>query len=136
MCIVWQWMYYLHIKLAHLNNNIKVEADHDMGVREQKSNIAMPAIKDTGETFNYKNKDLKKNVEPVHKEKKSHDCLLCDYSSSYKKDIKKHTEAVHEGKKPYKCEICDYKSSKKDHLNRHIEAVHEGKKPYHSGCLI
>ena len=56
-------MYYLHIKLAHLNNNIKVEADHDMGVREQKSNIAMPAIKDTGETFNYKNKALKKNVE-------------------------------------------------------------------------
>ena len=44
--------------------------------------------------------------------------------------IPRNIDAVHKEKKSFKCNICDAGFSRKDHLNRHIEAVHGGVEPF------
>ena len=111
----------IHLSFVH-KINIKIETEEkEIEIKEE----------DSGSVFQPSKKKPNRNIvniNSISEGKKSHNCKICDYTTSQKGHLNQHIESVHEGKN-HKCSICDYCCSQKGRLNQHIKSVHEGKKP-------
>ena len=69
---------------------------------------------------------MKRHVESVHEDKKSHKCMIYDYSYSRKGNMKAHVELVHENKRDKQCPHCDYARIRpqSSHVWRHVRLKH------------
>ena len=69
---------------------------------------------------------LKKHINGVHNNIRSHKCEECGNAFFSKKDLKRHRDSVHKmGDQEFKCEQCPYSTFDKHTLVRHNKAVHE-----------
>ena len=113
----------IHLSFVHkISSKVETE-EKEIEIKEE----------DSGSVFQSNKKKTNPNIvhlNSISEGKKSHNCTICDYTTSHKGHLNFHIKSVHEGKKPHKCTICDYSSSRKETLNQHIKSVHEGKKPH------
>ena len=72
----------------------------------------------------------KKNIDPVHEQKKPFNCEICDYSCTQKDEMTQHVSSVHKKKKPFQCDICNYSCFLNHDIKKHFESVHEEKKSF------
>ena len=72
----------------------------------------------------------KKNIDPVHEQKKPFNCEICDYSCTQKDEMTQHVSSVHKKKKPFQCDICNYSCFLNHDIKKHYESVHEEKKSF------
>ena len=62
------------------------------------------------------------------KEKKPHNCPICDKAFNWKAHLISHISGVHEGNKPHECSLCDKMLKSSGALKYHITSIHERKK--------
>ena len=81
------------------------------------------------------NKIMTSHMKTVHVEGvKQLRCELCPYSSALNSDLKKHVENVHENYRSHRCKDCGYAASRKDILRIHILRKHPVKKHVCNEC--
>ena len=114
-------VYDIHLSFVH---NVKETKDEKLTENNEKDRGLCLSSKSEKPCETFVNPGI------VPKEKSSHKCPICDYSSSNTGHLKRHIDSVHGGKKPHKCSICDQSFALKGHLKRHIDSVHEKYKPY------
>ena len=101
-------VYDIHLSFVHKISS-KVESEEKI----------IEIKEDTGLLFQFDSKKSNQNLvntTSICEGKKSHNCKLCDYTTSQKGHLNNHIKSVHEGKNEHKCLICDYRSSTKWNL--------------------
>ena len=96
---------------AYLKQNIK-------SVHEKKKSIKCPICDYCYSAIG----SLKQHIKLVHEVKNQYKYTICDYSFSRKGCLKRHIKSVHERKKrTHQCLICNYSCSTNHNLKLHVE---------------